>query len=79
MAQRGPSWDSGRRQEEARVDGRRRGTIEMAAAMAISGTIGWVVVTGIGMELARLMATRAAARQWAKGTGELPSHLRTEA
>ncbi|WP_395106093.1 DUF4235 domain-containing protein [Actinomadura sp. SCN-SB] len=47
--------------------------------VALSEAIGWVVVMGIGMELARLMATRAAARQWAKGTGELPSHLRTEA
>ncbi len=34
---------------------------------------------GVGMELARLLATRAVAHQYAKGTGELPAHLKTSA
>ncbi|MGI5163943.1 DUF4235 domain-containing protein [Spirillospora sp. CA-253888] len=46
--------------------------------VALSEAIGWVVVMGIGMEVARLLATRVAARQWAKGTGELPAHLKIE-
>ncbi|MBO2438210.1 DUF4235 domain-containing protein [Actinomadura nitritigenes] len=47
--------------------------------VALSEAIGWAVVMGVGMEIARLLATRAAAHQWAKGTGELPSHLKVEA
>ncbi|POM22867.1 hypothetical protein BTM25_50730 [Actinomadura rubteroloni] len=47
--------------------------------VALSEAIGWVVVVGIGVEVARLLATRAAARQWAKGTGELPSQLMADA
>jgi len=31
------------------------------------------------MEVARLLATRAAAKRWAKGTGELPAPLRAAA
>jgi Protein of unknown function (DUF4235) len=38
--------------------------------------IGWAVVMGVGMEVARLLATRAAARHWQRGTGELPSVFR---
>ncbi|MBO2459444.1 DUF4235 domain-containing protein [Actinomadura violacea] len=47
--------------------------------VALSEAIGWAVVMGVGMEIARLLATRAAAHQWAKGTGELPSHLKVDA
>ncbi|TDD77746.1 DUF4235 domain-containing protein [Actinomadura rubrisoli] len=47
--------------------------------VALTEAIGWAVVMGVGMELARLLATRAAARQWAKDTGELPSHLKVDA
>jgi hypothetical protein len=39
--------------------------------------IGWAVVTGVGMEVARLLATRAAAKRWHSSTGELPAALRT--
>ncbi|MQY08175.1 DUF4235 domain-containing protein [Actinomadura macrotermitis] len=46
--------------------------------VALSEAIGWIVVMGIGVEVARLLATRAAARQWAKGTGALPAHLKAE-
>ena len=38
--------------------------------------LGWAVVMGVGMEISRLLATRAVAHQWTKGTGELPAHLR---
>ncbi|GAA4103676.1 MULTISPECIES: DUF4235 domain-containing protein [Actinomadura] len=46
--------------------------------VALSEAVGWAVIMGVGMEVARLLATRAAARQWAKGTGELPSHLKVD-
>jgi hypothetical protein len=45
----------------------------------IAEAIGWAVVMGVGMEVARLLATRAAAKRWAKGTGELPAPLRAAA
>jgi hypothetical protein len=41
--------------------------------------IGWAVVMGVGMEVARLLATRAAAKRWVKGTGRLPAPLRAAA
>jgi hypothetical protein len=47
--------------------------------VALAEAIGWAVVVGVGVEVARLVATRAAAHQWAKGTGELPSHLKVDA
>ena len=43
----------------------------------IAEAIGWAVVTGVGMEVARLLATRAAANRWHNSTGELPAALRT--
>jgi hypothetical protein len=43
----------------------------------LSEAIGWAVVTGVGMEVARLLATRAAAKRWHNSTGELPAALRT--
>lgn len=39
--------------------------------------LGWAVVVGVGMEVARLLATRAAANRWHRSTGELPATLRT--
>jgi hypothetical protein len=45
----------------------------------LAEAVGWAVVMGVGMELARLLATRAVAHQYAKGTGELPAHLKVEA
>jgi hypothetical protein len=47
--------------------------------VALTEAIGWAVVTGVGMEVARLLATRAAARRWHDSTGELPVALRTAA
>jgi hypothetical protein len=44
----------------------------------LAEAVGWAVVMGVGMELARLLATRAVAHQYAKGTGRLPSHFKTE-
>ncbi|NKZ04403.1 DUF4235 domain-containing protein [Actinomadura latina] len=44
----------------------------------LAEAVGWAVVMGVGMELARLLATRAVAHQYAKGTGQLPSHFKTE-
>ncbi|MBW8482166.1 DUF4235 domain-containing protein [Actinomadura parmotrematis] len=46
--------------------------------VALSEAIGWIVVMGIGVEVARLLATRAAARQWAKNSGTASQHLKTE-
>lgn len=42
----------------------------------LTEALGWAIVMGVGMEVTRVLATRVAAQQWAKGTGELPSHLR---
>jgi hypothetical protein len=44
----------------------------------LAEAIGWAVVMGVGIEVSRLLATRAAAKRWAKGTGELPAPLRSE-
>ncbi|MDL4816059.1 DUF4235 domain-containing protein [Actinomadura opuntiae] len=46
--------------------------------VALAEAIGWAVVVGVGVEVARLVATRVAVHQWAKGTGELPSHLKVD-
>src|SRR4051812_36098839 len=43
----------------------------------LAEAIGWAVVVGVGMEVARLLATRAAADRWHKRTGELPAALRS--
>ena len=43
----------------------------------LAEAIGWAVVTGVGMEVARLLATRAAAKRWHNSTGELPAAQRT--
>ncbi|MBO2453915.1 DUF4235 domain-containing protein [Actinomadura barringtoniae] len=46
--------------------------------VALTEAIGWAVIMGVGMELTRLLVTRAAAKQWAKGTGELPAQLKAD-
>ncbi|MFC5181522.1 DUF4235 domain-containing protein [Actinomadura harenae] len=46
--------------------------------VALSEALTWAVVMGVGVEVARLLATRAAAKHWSKGTGELPAQLRAE-
>ncbi|REE95331.1 DUF4235 domain-containing protein [Thermomonospora umbrina] len=40
--------------------------------VALAEALGWAIVTGVGMEVARLLATRAAARQYARSSGRLP-------
>ncbi|HEX2312632.1 MAG TPA: DUF4235 domain-containing protein [Thermomonospora sp.] len=40
--------------------------------VALAEALGWAVVTGVGMEVARLLVTRAAAKQYAKSSGRLP-------
>jgi hypothetical protein len=45
--------------------------------VALSEAIGWAVLMGVGMEVARLLATRAAAKRWRRNHGELPASLRT--
>lgn len=47
--------------------------------VALVEAIGWAVVTGVGMEVARLLATRAAAKRWQGSTGELPAPLKPAA
>ncbi|RAY11609.1 hypothetical protein DPM19_28665 [Actinomadura craniellae] len=46
--------------------------------VALREALAWAVLMGVGMEVARLLATRAAARQWAKGTGKAPEHFRAD-
>lgn len=43
--------------------------------VAIGEAIAWAIVMGVGMEVARLLATRAAANRWQHSTGELPLAL----
>ncbi|TNY36432.1 DUF4235 domain-containing protein [Thermomonospora catenispora] len=43
--------------------------------VALGEALGWAVVTGVGMEVARLLATRAAAHQYTKINGRLPGQL----
>jgi hypothetical protein len=45
--------------------------------VALKEALGWAVVMGVGMEVARLLATRAAARQYAKANGRLPASFGT--
>lgn len=47
--------------------------------VALAEAIGWAVMIGVGVEVARLLATRAAAHQWARHTGELPWNLKVDA
>lgn len=44
--------------------------------VGLAEAVGWAVVIGVGMEVARLLATRAAARRWCRNTGTLPASLR---
>jgi hypothetical protein len=46
--------------------------------VALVEALSWAVVTGVGTEVARLLATRAAARRWHRGTGRLPAPFRSE-
>jgi Protein of unknown function (DUF4235) len=61
------------------VTGKEPPTNPESPDVAMAEAIGWAVVTGVGMEVARLLATRAAARHWHNSTGELPAALRTAA
>lgn len=45
--------------------------------VALSEAVTWAVLMGVGMEVARLLATRAAAKRWYRNHGELPASLRT--
>lgn len=46
--------------------------------VALTEAIGWAVAVGVGSEIAKLLATRAAAKRWEKGTGALPAALRSD-
>jgi hypothetical protein len=46
--------------------------------VALGEALTWAVVTGVGIEVARLLATRVAAARWMKDTGELPAALRPD-
>jgi hypothetical protein len=59
------------------VTGKEPPTNPESPEVGISEAIGWAVVTGVGIEVARLLATRAAANRWHNSTGELPAALRT--
>ena len=59
------------------VTGKEPPTNPESPEVSLGEAIGWAVAVGVGMEVARLLATRAAANRWHKRTGELPSALRT--
>jgi len=59
------------------VTGKEPPTNPESPEVGIAEAIGWAVVTGVGIEVARLLATRAAANRWHNSTGELPAALRT--
>src|SRR3954451_233514 len=59
------------------VPGKEPPTNPESPDVELAEAIGWAVVTGVGMEVARLLATRAAAKRWHSSTGELPAALRT--
>jgi len=61
------------------VTGKEPPTNPESPEVELAEAIGWAVVTGVGMEVARLLATRAAAKRWQGSTGELPAALRTAA
>jgi hypothetical protein len=46
--------------------------------VALTVAIGGAILVGVGVVRARLLATRAAAQQWARHTGELPMNLRAD-
>ncbi|REF38159.1 DUF4235 domain-containing protein [Thermasporomyces composti] len=39
--------------------------------------LSWALASGVGIAVARLLATRQAARMWRKWTGELPPGMRS--
>src|SRR3954470_383386 len=43
----------------------------------LAEAIGWAVATGVWVDAAMLLATRAAAKRWHNSTGELPAALRS--
>jgi hypothetical protein len=60
-----------------RTTGKEPPTNPESPEVALKEAICWAVVMGVGMEVARLLATRAAAKRWHKSTGELPAALRS--
>lgn len=62
-----------------RVTGKEPPSNPESPDVALAEALGWAVVTGVGMEVARLLATRAAARRWHHSTGVLPAALRRDA
>jgi hypothetical protein len=61
------------------ITGKEPPTNPESPEVALAEAVGWAVVTGVGMEIARLLATRAAAKRWHQSKGELPAPLRTAA
>jgi Protein of unknown function (DUF4235) len=59
------------------ITGKEPPTNPESPEVELTEAIGWAVVTGVGIEVARLLATRAAANRWHNSTGELPAALRT--
>jgi hypothetical protein len=43
--------------------------------VSLAEALGWAVLMGVGMEVTRVVITRAAVRQWQSSTGSLPAHL----
>ncbi|MCW2944632.1 MAG: hypothetical protein JWR24_1349 [Actinoallomurus sp.] len=61
------------------VTGKEPPTNPESPDVRLAEALGWAVVTGVGIEVARLLATRAAAKRWHESTGELPAALRSAA
>lgn len=60
-----------------RITGKEPPSNPESPEVKLAEAIGWAVATGVGMEVARLLATRAAAKRWYGSTGELPASLRS--
>ncbi|GAB3681028.1 hypothetical protein GCM10027589_51140 [Actinocorallia lasiicapitis] len=41
----------------------------------LADALGWAILMGVGMEVTRVLISRAAVRQWETSTGALPAHL----
>ncbi|GAA3217966.1 DUF4235 domain-containing protein [Actinocorallia longicatena] len=41
----------------------------------LTEALGWAVIMGVGLEVTRVLVSRAAVKQWETSTGALPAHL----
>ena len=46
--------------------------------VTLGEALGWSVLIGVGMEVTRVLISRAAVKRWESATGALPLHLVTD-